>query len=172
VVTSIANKSVEDARHLKLSVANISPGTEVPVKVLRDEKIQELTLKIGEQPRKGALARDDDSAASPNDNNDEGTLNGVGVADLDPQTRQEFDVPAKIRGAIVTEVEPNSAAAAAGLQPGDVIQEINRHPIKGAEDAVKLTEKTETKKTLLRVWSQRGTRFVVVDETEPKTPSQ
>ena len=173
IVTSISGKAVEDARRLKLAVANLSPGSEVPVKVLRDGKTEELKLKIGEQPRKGALANNDDSSASPSEKTDEGTLNGVGVADLDSQARQEFDIPAKIRGAIVTEVEPNSAAAAAGLQPGDVIQEINRHPIKGAEDAIKLTEKsTETKKTLLRVWNQRGTRFVVVDETDSRAPSQ
>jgi serine protease Do len=57
------------------------------------------------------------------------------------------------------------------LQPGDVIQEINHHPVKNAADAVKLTEKTESKKTLVRVWSQGGSRFVVVDETAPAANS-
>jgi len=37
----------------------------------------------------------------------------------------------------VTEVAPDSAAAEAGLKPGDVIQEINRKPVKTAEEAVK-----------------------------------
>jgi len=49
-----------------------------------------------------------------------------------------------------------------------VILEINRHKVKNSDEAVKLTEKTESKKTLLRVWNQRGSRFVVVDES--KTP--
>ena len=88
------------------------------------------------------------------------------MADLDPQTRREFDIPAKVRGALVTAVEPDSPSAQAGLQPGDVIQEINRQPVRNAEDAVKLTENPDSKKTLLRVWSQRGTRYVIVDETE------
>jgi serine protease Do len=56
------------------------------------------------------------------------------------------------------------------LQPGDVIQEINREPVRSAEDAVKLTENAESKKTLLRVWNRQGTRFVVVDETETESP--
>ena len=66
----------------------------------------------------------------------------------------------------VTEVDPNSAAAEAGLQPGDVIQEINRKSVKTAEEAVTMTEHPADKTTLLRVWRNGGSRFVVVDETK------
>jgi serine protease Do len=170
VVTKFDGKEVKDARHLKLTVATIAPGTKVPAEVLRDGKHVKIELAIATLPKDGALARnrrgasEDDNGSYADD--DTGTLNGVAVGDLDAQARQEFDVPAKVRGALVTSVDPDSAAATAGLQPGDVIQEINRHPVKNADDAVKLTEKTESKKTLLRVWSQRGSRFVVVDETD------
>ena len=67
---------------------------------------------------------------------------------------------------MVTEVKPDSAAAEAGLKPGDVIQEINRKPVKTAEEAVRLTENTKDKTTLLRVWSKGGSHFVVVDESK------
>src|SRR5690606_30450106 len=97
---------------------------------------------------------------------DTGTLKGVGVGDLDSQTRRAFDIRPEIRGALVTSVGPDSAAAVAGLQPGDVIMEINRQPVKNADDAIRLTENAVSKQTLLRVWSQRGPRYVVVDETE------
>jgi serine protease Do len=63
-------------------------------------------------------------------------------------------------------VQEDSAAAEAGLKPGDVIQEINRHPVKTAEEAVRLTEETKEKVTLLRIWSNGGSRFVVVDESK------
>jgi serine protease Do len=66
----------------------------------------------------------------------------------------------------VAEVEADSAAREAGLKPGDVILEINRKPVRGAEDAVKLTENPKDKTTLLRVWSNGGTRYVVVDESK------
>jgi serine protease Do len=168
VLTEFDGKKILDGRHLKLTVANVAPGTEVPVTVLRDNKTTELKVKIGENTGKhkrgGESDNEDDDKKSSKDN-DTGTLNGVGVGDLDPQVRREFDIPAKIQGAIVTDVEPSSAAANVGLQPGDVIQEINHHPVRSAEDAVKLTEKTETKKTLLKVWSQKGVRFVIVDES-------
>jgi len=168
VLTDFNGKKILDSRHLKLTVANVEPGTEVPVTVLRDNKTTELKVKIGENTgkhRRGGDSDNEDDDKKSSKDNDTGTLNGVGVGDLDPQVRREFDIPAKIQGAIVTDVEPSSAAANVGLQPGDVIQEINHHPVRSAEDAVKLTEKTETKKTLLKVWSQKGVRFVIVDES-------
>ncbi|MFT3870846.1 MAG: DegQ family serine endoprotease [Nibricoccus sp.] len=161
VVTQINGKKVADGRSLKFAVATIAPGADANLQVLREGKTMEIKVKVGDMPgekiSKGKTA--------PGSEEDEGTLNGVGVADLDQGMRGEFDIPAKVRGAIVTEVDPSSAAAAAGLQPGDVIQEINHKPVRSAEDAIKLTEKTETPKTLLRVWNPRGTRYIVVDES-------
>ena len=63
-------------------------------------------------------------------------------------------------------MEPDSAAAEAGLKPGDVIQEINRKPVKNAEEAVRLTENPGDKTTLLRVWARGRQPFVVVDESQ------
>ena len=97
---------------------------------------------------------------------DEGTLNGVTVEDTDRGAREQFNLPETVKGAVVTEVDPDSASAEAGLRPGDVIQEINRHPVKSAEEAVHLTEKSDSKKTLLRVWRNGGSHFVVVDESK------
>ena len=76
-----------------------------------------------------------------------------------------------MHGAVVTNVDPSSAAAEAGLAPGDVIQEINRHPVRNADDAVRLTSHSETRKTLLKLWSRGGTHLLVVDETDGKPSS-
>jgi len=174
VVTKLNGKAVGDARHLKLAVASLAPGAAVPVEIVRDGKTKSLDLKVGDRPGEKEVARlnnrglrnnNDRAAEAPSAGNDDGVLNGVGVADLDLAARRQLNIPATVRGALVTQVEPGSAAASAGVQPGDVIQEINRQPIADAGEAVKLTEKTDTKKTLLRVWNATGTRYVVVDES-------
>ncbi|MBC7366418.1 MAG: DegQ family serine endoprotease [Undibacterium sp.] len=167
VITSIGGKLVKDGRHLRLVVANVAPGKKVTAEVVREGRTLNIDINVTEWPGEKSLARTNGRGRGElgADTDDTGTLNGVGVADLDQQTRREFDLPKGMRGALVTSVEPESASAAAGLQPGDVILEINRKAVSGAEDAVKFTEKTESKKTLLRVWNQRGVRFVVVDET-------
>jgi serine protease Do len=116
---------------------------------------------VKELPGSEQLARNDAGQGS-----DMGTLNGVGVANLDAQARRQFGIPEKLTGAIVSEVQPDSAAAEAGLRPGDVIVEINRKAVKSADDAVAMTEKADNKRTLLRVWREGGSRFVIVDETK------
>jgi serine protease Do len=87
------------------------------------------------------------------------------VADLDAKYRRQFKIPENVRGAIVIDVEQGTAAAEAGLKPGDVILEINKQPVKSSDDAVRLTEKPKDKATLLRIWSEGRSRFLVVDES-------
>ena len=163
VITAINGTKVVDGRRLRLAVADVRPGTEAKVQVLREGKTLDLAVKVGELPGKGGLSAGNRGEGA---GTDEGTLNGVGVADLEPQLRREFNIPSRVQGVLVTEVEPTSKAAEAGLQPGDVIQEINQQPVRTADDAIKMTESEENKKTLLRIWSRGGTRYIVVDETE------
>jgi serine protease Do len=165
VIIEFNGKKVADSRHLKLEVARTQPGESVPVKVLRDGATKDLQIAVKEMPGQERLARNDNSSSG--DKEDNGTLNGVTIGDLDRQIRQQFDLPGNVRGVVVTDIDPNSPAAEAGLKPGDVIQEINRKPVKTAEEAVKMTEKsTNDNRTLLRVWSNGGSHFVVVDESK------
>src|SRR6267378_3688835 len=162
IIVEFNGKKVIDSRHLKLEVARITPGESVPVKILRDGSTKNLEVKVKEMPGTENLAKNDDQ----NKNEDNGTLNGVTVGDLDSRARQQFDLPANVKGVVITDVQQDSAAAEAGLKPGDVIQEINRQPVKTAEEAVHLTEKPDTKRTLLRVWRNGGSRYLVVDESK------
>jgi len=161
VIVEVDGKKVTDSRHLKLEVARFHPGQTVPVKVLRNGSSKTLEVAVREMPGTERLAKND----SPGKSDDNGTLNGVTVADLDRGARQQFDLPANVKGVVITDVAPDSAAAEAGLKPGDVIQEINKKPVRTADEAVKMTEKTETKTTLLRVWRNGGSHFIVVDES-------
>ncbi len=165
VVTEFNGQKITDSRQLQLAVAETSPGTKVPVEILRDgenktleNKTLEVTVK--QLPGSGSVAE-----AGSQNGNDTGTLNGVGVDNLDQQTRAQYHIPDTVHGAVVTQVDPGSAAAEAGLKPGDVIESINRHPVKNADDAIQLTSNTTSKRTLVRVWDNGGSRYIVVDES-------
>jgi len=160
VVLEFNGKPVTDSRHLQLAVAGTKPGSQVTVEILRNGEKKTLNVTIKQLPGTEELAE-----TNSENGRDTGTLNGVGVSDLDQQYRNEFNIPKNIKGAVVTQVEPGSAAAEAGLKPGDVIEDINHHPVQSADEAVKLTENTKSKRTLLRVWDKGGSHYIVVDES-------
>jgi serine protease Do len=161
VVMDFNGKKVADRRHLQLVVADTQPGSTVPVEILRNGDKQTLNVTVKTLPGTEQLAENNAS-----NDNDTGTLNGVGVADLDQQVRGQFNIPKSVTGAVITQVDPASPSADAGLKPGVVIEEINHHPVKSADDAVSLTEKPGNKKTLLRVWADGGSHYIVVDESK------
>jgi serine protease Do len=160
VVTEFNGQKITDSRQLQLTVAETSPGSKVTVKILRDGDSKTLEVTVKQLPGTGSVAE-----AGSQNGNDTGTLNGVGVGDLDPQARAQFHIPDTVHGAVVTQVEPGSAAAEAGLKLGDVIENINREPVKNADDAIQLTTNTSSKRTLVRVWDNGGSRYIVVDES-------
>jgi serine protease Do len=60
---------------------------------------------------------------------------GLRLRDLSQADRNELGLDAEVRGAIVIGVEADSQAARQGVEPGDVIVEINRMPIDSADEA-------------------------------------
>ncbi len=160
VLLEFNGRKVADSRQLKLEVARTRPGETVPVKLLREGKPRTLELTLKALPGSEELAKNSNNAE------DTGTLNGVAVDDLDNGARSQMHLPSALKGAVVTDVQPGSAAAEAGLRPGDVILEINRKPVRNAQEAVQMTEKADDKTTLLRVWREGNSRFVVVDESK------
>ncbi|HUA64364.1 MAG TPA: DegQ family serine endoprotease [Alphaproteobacteria bacterium] len=161
VIVKFNSDQITDSRQLQLDVAATKPGSEVPVQILRngDEKTLEVTIKP--MPGTEQLAE-----AGSQNGSDTGTLNGVTVGDLNQQAREQYNIPKNINGALITQVDPTSASAQAGLQPGDVIESINRHPVKDADEAIQLTEHPKSKETLVRVWADGGSHYVVVNESD------
>ena len=159
VILQLDGKPVRDSRTLRLTVAAKPPGSRVELKVLRNGEEKTFTAKLKQLPDNLAPGR-------PSQEGDE-VLKEVAVDDLNPQIRRQYQIPDDVEGAVVASVDPDSPAAEAGLRVGDVILEVNRKPIRNAEDAVEATRNVKDKTVLLRVWSQGGIRFLVVDESKP-----
>jgi serine protease Do len=80
--------------------------------------------------------------------------------------RSALNFPKEIQGAVIVELDSASPAAQAGLRSGDVIQEVNKQPVRNAKDLVAFSKKLKpTEKILMRVYSQGRSGYVAL---EPK----
>jgi serine protease Do len=95
-------------------------------------------------------------------------LRGITLADIDDDARQQFDLPSTLKGALIAEIDADSVGFDAGLREGNVIEEINREPVASVQQAAAAIRKASGKRLVLLVWSQGGSRFVVVDESQQK----
>ena len=142
----------------------LEPGTHmiiVKVEVLREGKPKTLKAKLTRRDE-DALARSDNAPADK----DEGVLNGVGVGDITAELRSQMQIPARVKGAIITGIEADSPAAKQGLREGDIILELDRKPVANAEQAVKLSEEIKGPKVLVLVWRAGRTRYIAIDESK------
>jgi len=177
VIIELDGKKVTDPGKLRLLVAQTAPGSQVTLRILRgqpgEKPVQKtITAKLGELPQQAlASNRSRGSQNRPGSANID-ALDGVSVADIDSAARREYGIPSTVHGALVVNVDPGSAATDTGLQTGDVILEINRHPVQNADDAVAQSDRIKGKRVLLRVWTHAGgggggTRYIVIEP--PKT---
>ncbi len=167
VVTEFNGKTLSDSRQFRMMVAQTPPGTKAPLKLIRDGKEQSVAVKFGELPA-NALAKSGVRSSESRRSSGTSLFGGVSVDDLDARERRQRNVPSHIQGALVAGVDPLSSAAAAGLRPGDVILEINRLPVSSAEAAARVAEMVKSGQVLLRVWSQGGTHFLVLEARPSK----
>ncbi|MGH7946294.1 MAG: PDZ domain-containing protein [Opitutaceae bacterium] len=127
-----------------------SIGSKVIVEYRRDGKTGTVEMKLAELPAP-------DSRGVP-----EGATMGISLQTLTEPLARSLGVDPNLRGAVIAEVRPDSPAARAGLQPGDIIREVNGKPVASAEEAVAAIRSAGKKRQLLRVTNAAGTKFVTV----------
>jgi serine protease Do len=135
VIVGFDGKEIKNVSQLRNMVARTLVGRTANVKVLRDGREQLVSVKIAERPTDEMLARKEPAApptetVKPPDN----VLAALRVQPLDQNSMSQLNLPSKTTGVVVSHVEPGSPAEAAGLQRGDVIQEVNKSVIKSLDD--------------------------------------
>ena len=157
VLRELNGKQVVNGGALQVAVSQIAPGNTISLGILRDGKPENLTVKVGEFHANTEVA--ENGGSEPH----QGGKIGVAVDDLTPDVRQQLNLPEEVKGAAVESVRPASPAEDAGLAPGDVILEVNRHPVTSAEKFASEVHATPAgKDILLLVWSRGGTTYRVV----------
>ena len=154
VMVEFDGTAVTDTNQLRNLVARTPVGSEVTVKVIRDNKPRAFTVKIGELPDKVPASAEDADV-----------LEQVGftVQDLTEALAYQLGYEGQ-EGVIIADVEPGSQADGVGLSPGTLIHQVNRQTVRNtAEFMQALRTSEQSNHVLLLVQDRRGTRFVALD---------
>jgi len=150
VIVSFNEVPIKEAHELPTIVARTPVGERANMVVVRDGREQSFTVAIGEMPSGSPQADREDRRVKSW---------GVTVVAISRDMACLFGLESEQEGVVVIAIERDNAAARAGVQVGDVIEELNRQPIRSLEDfdqAVKAAKEREANLLLIRRGNSRS----------------
>jgi serine protease Do len=153
IIISFDGKEVETPNELQRIVASTPPDKKVKAKVIRDGKIETLTVKVGAMPEE---ITETEKAIT--------TDLGLTVQTLTPDLAEQFNWSRDEKGVLITGVDPSGAGAEAGLRRGDLIKEIDRQNVETTEDYRKILGEAKKGGSVLFL-IKRGTRTFYITLT-------
>jgi serine protease Do len=172
VIHKFDGRDVKNFEALRTFVAQTPLNKQVDLEVLRNGKPLKVKTQIKEQPidyqSSGVTPRrnqPDPQPQRPGKPSDQeaagGSLASIHVEELTPETAQQLDLPANVRGVVVNGVDPDSGVAE--LRKGDVIEEINQQPVTSVADYNKIVGSVDpSKPQVLSVCRGRMRSFLVL----------
>ena len=167
IVISVNKREVTPDQTLSFLVANVAPGTTIPVELIRDGQRRTLNVTVGKRPSEEELRQrqmfdpdaepEDDMAPSDNEVIQERL--GLQVLELTPQIARQLGASSDTSGLVIASVNQNSDAARKGLQRGDIILTANYRPmveVADLEKAIRGAEADDREAVLLRIQRRGG----------------
>jgi len=155
VITKLNGTPVNDSNAFRNHVASTQPGSSISLTVLRDGHEQELSATLGERPGDGPAKSDGNGGAS-------GGKLGVSVEPLTPELAAQLRLAADTKGLVVRDLDPEGAAADAGIQQGDVIVEFNHQAVSSIDQLKAAMQGAEGRPALMLVNRQGNNLYVTV----------
>ncbi len=155
VIIRLNGVELQNVADLRNRVAMLQPNSKAMIEIVRNGRDKKVQVSIGEQPSDfstiGSGARGGDS------------LNqyGLTLQELTPELAKKFEYEAD-SGLIISGVAPGSSAEAAGLKPGQLVEEVNRQRVSNLKDLDKILKKSESDKILLRIRTENYSTYVVL----------
>ena len=168
VITELNGSKIDNGSALQVAVSEMTPGTKLALGVIRNGKPVTLSLTVGQFHGNTEVASNDSEDGS--DGAKTGKL-GLAVSNLTADARQQINAPDQLHGVVVQSVRPASPADDAGIQPGDVILEVNRKPAESASQfASEVHQNQQDRPLLLLVWSKGNASYRTInpDQDQPQ----
>src|SRR5262245_37241798 len=154
VIVSVDGVNVDDGNTLRNRIASTRPGSTVALGLVRDGSAKTLRVELRELAPERASAEKAEPA--------EGGRLGLSVRPLTSEDARELGLESR-SGLLVADVDPAGPAAAAGLQPGDVIEEVNRKPVKDASELRAAVKAAGDRPALVLVERQGASLFLTIE---------
>ncbi|MBV8415536.1 MAG: trypsin-like peptidase domain-containing protein [Verrucomicrobia bacterium] len=155
VITDVDGVQVTSARELQNEILKKKVGAQVNLGVWRNGKKITVTVKTEELP--GDTSKLASAQPPTSQGEDFASTFGVQVQDVTPALKQELGLKSD-SGVVVTEVVPNSPAAVADIQTGDVITEVGRNQVTNTESFQKALAEQKGKPNLLLLLDRKGVK--------------
>jgi serine protease Do len=156
VILRLNDIVLEDSSDLRNRIALIEPKTKVVLQIVRDGKTKDVEIIIGEQPA------DLGKAIQGNDTKFPLKKFGLSFQNITKDLVDQFGYK-RDQGIVIREVEPNSSAAAAGLKPGLLVEEVDKQRVHNLNELDKILQKSDNpKRILLRVRNGNFSQYVVL----------
>lgn len=153
IVTSIAGKEVTPDQTLSYLIANTSPGTTIPIEIIREGARRKLNVTVGKRPsedqiRQAQIFSDDEEQDNPGSTEMQGSESiadklGLGVLPMTSEIAQQLGVSASLKGLAIAVVDPSSDAAQKDIRRRDIITGANYKPVASAEDLEAIIREAE-----------------------------
>ncbi len=161
VITAINGETVEDANVLRNKVAGTLPGNEIKIKITRDGSEQEVSAMLDELSVETAQSETPQNQNEQQNPSQEGKL-GLTLQPVTPEVTSQLNIPEDTKGLVVTQADPNGAAALTGIRRGDVILEVNRQPVTTLDEMKSALEKSGNNAILLLISRGGQTSYLTV----------
>jgi len=169
VITELNGNKIDNGSALQVAVSEMAPGTKIALGVVRNGKPATLNLTVGQFHGSSEVASNDSEDDSGGGKT--GKL-GLAVSNLTADARQQLNAPEQLHGVVVESVRPASPADEAGIQPGDVILEVNRKPAESASQfASEVHKNQDGKALLLLVWSRGNASYRTIQPEQEQPQS-
>ena len=157
IITALNGKGVDDANVLRNEIAQTAPGTDVTLTILRDGHEQQVHATLGEYSASSHAPSESGGGPATS-----GSRLGIEGRTFTADMARELNVPPNTKGVVITGVDPSGPAAAAGIQAGDIIVQVNRQNVQSAEDIRSALQKSGDRPPLLLINRAGQTIFVPV----------
>jgi Do/DeqQ family serine protease len=149
VITAVNNQPVVDHNMLRNQIASMTPGSNATLTVVRNGREQNLQIALAElQDRQRPETEESDSGDGAGVGNERF---GLTLQPLTAETASRYGLDADDQGLLVTRVDPSGNAANAGIRQGDLIQEVNRQPVRTFADFSRAIQQSGSRPALVLV---------------------